>query len=232
MNTNNLKKQGKIISLNSVKGGVGKTTTSLNLVCAMINDLQKTTLIECDKNGNLEEILNLRSDYGHKKIDFFKPKNNQELVSKAIELSKNGINVIIDVGGYDDEMLRSSMVLSDLVIIPCSGHYLEFRALVDLNRIFAEIKENTKNDDFDGVSVSAYLLKNRIHHAVKNFDSFEIFNNNNGFKTLNTVIRNRKDYDDALYEGSSAIECNSTKNGKAADEIKELYSEIKQILNY
>lgn len=229
---NKLINRGKIISLNSVKGGVGKTTTSLNLVCAMMNDLKKTLLIECDGHGNLEEILNLRNDYGHKKIDFFKPKNNQELVAKVIESSENGVNVIIDVGGYDDEMLRSSMVLSDLVVIPCSGHYLEFRSLVDLSRIFDEIKESTKSDDFDGVIVNAYLLKNRIHHAVKNFDGFEIFNNDNGYKSLNNVIRIRKDYDDAFYEGSSVIECNSTKNGKAAVEIKSLYSEIEQILNY
>ena len=51
---------GEVIVITSGKGGVGKTTTALNLGVGLANEGKKVLLIDCDPQGDLTTALGWR----------------------------------------------------------------------------------------------------------------------------------------------------------------------------
>src|SRR3712207_8620683 len=52
-----------VISMINVKGGVGKTTSCINIAGELASEGHKVLLIDNDSQGNLTQILNTKSKY-------------------------------------------------------------------------------------------------------------------------------------------------------------------------
>ena len=208
-----------IIVLAHNKGGVGKTTTALNLTEILKPDI----VIDQDAHSNLVTLNSFREPSAQFNVLSGLSKN--ELIEQ-LKQSEQGKLILVDCGGFDSELNRIAVALSDLVIVPANDDITEVIGLKSFDKTLKEISAEM------GVNINGRVLFTRVHPRRKKFDDVESFlNSSDHLSRLNTTLAARKDYPLAAIDGMGVIAHPKTKYSDAAREIKALASEINALLN-
>ena len=101
---------GKIIALVNQKGGVGKTTSSINLAASLGVYKKKTLLVDLDPQGNSTTGVGIsKTDYEKSVYELLK--DDAELEEVIIKTKFNNLYVIpatINLAGLDFELMEKS----------------------------------------------------------------------------------------------------------------------------
>ena len=201
-----------IITVAHQKGGVGKSTIAINLAVEM-----RIPIIDLDSQHSCYLFSLLREEEQGKTLQVFTSETVEEI--KQILENMNHDKVIIDSGGYDNDLNRFALLISDIVITPVSPSQIEVFGLLK----FAEIVEEAKKHN---PSLMVYVLINnadpRCSGENRNLQQF--IEESSNFELLRTKLHRRADYRRAYSEGLSVCEYNP--EGKACTEIKSLITEI------
>ena len=203
-----------IIAVAHQKGGVGKSTIASNLTVEM-----QVPVIDLDSQHSCYLFSMLRKEQG-KTLQVFTPETVDE-IKQILKDVDNG-SVVIDSGGYDNDLNRFALLISDAVITPVSPSQIEVFGLLKFEEIIKEAKKYNP-------SLMAHVVINNAdsRSSGENRKLQQFVEEDGNFELLKTKVYRRADYRRAYSEGLSVCEYNP--EGKACREIKALISEISKL---
>lgn len=211
---------GKIITVGSTKGGVGKTTLALNIAIARALQGRDVWLIDADRQGTASTALAIRGEAG--KLPAIATAHYPEGGALRTQLQHQRgkfQDIIIDAGGRDSTALRAALVLSDLILVPFQPRSIDVWAVAD---IAALIKEARAVRD----GLQAYAVLNLADsQGSDNVEAAEALADYPEIQYLNTPIKRRKSIANAAGSGMSVLEYQPT-DAKANAELNALLGAI------
>lgn len=204
-----------IIGVLNQKGGVGKTTLSINIAAALANEGKRVLLIDADPQGSSLDWSSARSaDPLFSVVGFPRANLHKEmgLISKGYD------HVIIDGPPRVTDLARSAIMASDLILIPTQPSPYDIWASEEIIKLVEEakvFKENIK---------SVFVINRKIANTAIGRDAGEALAGYD-VPVLHSTITQRVVFAEAAASGLSVFEADV--GGISGKEIQALVDELK-----
>jgi chromosome partitioning protein len=199
-----------IIAVLNTKGGVGKTTSVLNLAATRALDGYDVLAVDGDRQGSLIAALALRESGPQIAAAHY---TDGQLLRQQVTMAKTRYSdIIIDAGGRDNSALRAALMLADIVLIPFLPRSFDVWALDDMAALLREARATRE------VAAFAYLAMADAR-GHDNIDATSAIPE--GIEYLDASIGRRKAIADAAGRGRGILE-EGSRDTKATSEVRRL----------
>jgi chromosome partitioning protein len=211
---------GKIITVGSTKGGVGKTTLALNIAIARAMAGRDVWLIDADRQGTASTALAIRGEASRlPSIATAHYPDGGQLRTQLMHQRNKFQDIVIDAGGRDSTALRAALVLSDLVLVPFQPRSIDVWAVADIAALIEEASSMR-----DGLQALA-ILNMADTAGSDNEEAIASLADYPALHYLATPIRRRKSIANAAGNGMSVLE-QLPRDEKAIAELSALLEAI------
>ena len=204
-----------IITFINQKGGVGKTTLSVNVAACLARRGCKTLLIDADKQGSATAWASLREDAPF----IVNAMARQNMAKDAMRMAADYTYTIIDGPPHAEEIARSCIIAADLVVIPIEPSGLSTWAS-DLTVRQVREAQAYKESLQCGFAVSRKIGGTVIGRDIRDMAAAE------GITIFESEIEQRVAFAESMTLGKTIFEWSP--RGAAAREISNLTNEIER----
>lgn len=208
-----------IIAVLNPKGGAGKSTIASNLARCLQLRGSNVLVADSDPQGTLRDWRQAdENDIQPSVVGVDRPSLHKDLPKVAISFDF----VIIDGAAKIQEMVASSVKAADIILIPIQPSAADVwgcRDLIDLIKARQEVSDGKPKAFF---IVNRQIKNTNIAHDIqKILEEFEIpvFKS----RTCQRVV-----YAEALSTGTTVLDIEP--GGAAAEEINNLYQELREVI--
>ena len=202
-----------IISFVNQKGGVGKTTSAINVAASLKRRNYKIGFIDADPQGSATQWHAVEDNTAFEIMHQPEPISRSEIE----ELSQNYDYLVIDAPPAIGDITKSILAVTDLSIIPLSPSSLDIWSCKGTLDMVDEARQ--ENPDLDvKLLINRKIPGTRVGREAR--DSLAVFD----MDVLDTEMCQRVAYIDAMTSGVSVMQY--APGSKAADEVESLCDEI------
>jgi chromosome partitioning protein len=213
-----------IVSVTSLKGGVGKSTIAQNLAVCFAHSGYKTCIADADTNQSSVRWSGLR-DEGLPGILVNGLPDGRELAKNVKVLNDTFDIIVIDGTPSLSATTSKILLLADILLIPVLPSALDLWATQQFIERYRDAKEQREQN------IPAYFVLNqhdeRTTLGKEIRDALDAFKED-GIGVLETSIKNRASYKKAVMEGLGVYEYT---DAKAKEEIVALANEIQTLIS-
>lgn len=211
-----------IVTVGATKGGVGKSTLSINIAAALAMSGRDIWLVDGDRQGTSQTAITIRTDSGHLPgIACAQYADGQTLRGQIQHQRAKHDFIIIDAGGRDSSALRAAMVLSDVLLVPFQPRSLDVWSLEQTAALIDEARSVR-----DGLRAYAVLnLADPGSTSTDNTEAAAAIEEWPSFEYLDTPIVRRKAFANAAGQGMCVQEM-TPRDTKACSELNTLIERV------
>ena len=212
----------KTITITNLKGGVGKTTTAINLAHRLASEDKRVLLLDTDHQANLSRFFNAQSERNIYQLFIGKTIPQPYAISDNLHIISLYDYCIIDCPPALDMIVTNALTAADYVLIPLTSGQFAYDGLRNIIDRIDEIKESA-NPHIEILGILLTMVSERTR-AVKTVKDM-LKKHGLDIKTCEARIRQCEAFKQAELKHISIFDYDPKSNG--ACDMETFFQEIR-----